>query len=113
MSPFLRQFYIIDFAGGGTVHLLGGVLAFCGALYAGDRGYAEKAKKYDSHSAIYVVIGSLILWMGWLAFNAGSVGDFSFTGYLLAVRIALNTLITPCVSFVTCIAWNILRNKKK
>ena len=58
-----------DFAGSTVVHSVGGWAAFSGAFVIGARHITETSQKMKLESA---AIGCLILWVGWLGFNAGS-----------------------------------------
>ena len=68
----------IDFAGGGAVHLTGGTVALVSAMAMGPRlgrfnPTTGKPQLLPGQSPIYMVLGALLLWCAWLAFNAGSV----------------------------------------
>ncbi|MBS1257439.1 MAG: Ammonia channel [Candidatus Scalindua arabica] len=65
-----------DFAGGGVVHGVGGLIALVGAWMVGPR-----FGKYNpdgtpniiqGHNISYIVLGTLFLLFGWFGFNAGS-----------------------------------------
>ena len=76
----------IDFAGSGTVHLLGGACALAAALFIGPRmgkygkvtgklaGLFPKAKTNKLYGANMPIaaLGTFILWLGWFGFNGGS-----------------------------------------
>ncbi|XP_072985222.1 ammonium transporter 1 member 2-like [Typha latifolia] len=67
---------VIDFAGSGVVHLVGGVAGFWGAFIEGPR-HGRFDPGFDGlilrgHSASLVVLGTFLLWFGWYGFNAGS-----------------------------------------
>jgi Amt family ammonium transporter len=65
-----------DFAGSGVVHAVGGVAAFVGAKMVGPRKdkFAPDgaARSIPGHNMGYVVIGTMILFVGWFGFNPGS-----------------------------------------
>jgi len=62
-----------DFAGSGLVHLVGGVGALIGAVTVGPRaGRFERPDDFAPHSVPMIVLGTLVLWMGWYGFNGGS-----------------------------------------
>ncbi|KAI4382568.1 hypothetical protein MLD38_008518 [Melastoma candidum] len=67
---------VIDFAGSGVVHMVGGIAGLWGALIEGPRigrfGHSGKAVVLRGHSATLVVLGTLLLWFGWYGFNPGS-----------------------------------------
>ena len=84
-----------DLAGSTVVHVTGGVAALTGALFLGSRRgrfvHGEK-RSLGNHSMPLATIGTLILWMGWYGFNAGSYLSFSSDADAANVsRIFLNT----------------------
>jgi Amt family ammonium transporter len=68
---FLGSAGVLDFAGGTVVHLNAGVAGLVGAYILGARrGYGhENLAPYDLSLA---VIGTGLLWVGWMGFNGGS-----------------------------------------
>ena len=84
-----------DLAGSTVVHVVGGVAALTGALFLGARdGRFKNGKKVPlgHYSLPLATIGTLILWMGWYGFNAGSYLSFSSDADAANVaRIFLNT----------------------
>jgi Amt family ammonium transporter len=56
-------------------------------------------KKIKSHSPYNAVLGTLILWLGWLMFNAGSSGGLISSdgraSYEDAERAIMNTILAP------------------
>lgn len=73
---FLNQMGVIDYAGGGAVHSLSGVAAFCGAAILGPRiGRFDdngKPKEIPPHNVSMMALGVFVLWFGFIPFNAGS-----------------------------------------
>jgi len=76
---------IMDFAGSGVVHMVGGFSGLMGAAVVGKRRGAV-----EQHSVPFIVFGTLILWFGWYGFNCGSTLGISGLGSL-AARVAVNT----------------------
>jgi Amt family ammonium transporter len=68
---FLGSYGVVDFAGGLVVHLNAGVAGLVAAIVVGKRrGYGhENLSPYDLTLA---VIGTGLLWVGWMGFNGGS-----------------------------------------
>merc|ERR1719499_821838 len=66
---------VMDFAGSGVVHMVGGFSGLMGAILAGPRPGRFDDKnpvKYATHSVPFQLFGTLILWFGWYGFNCGS-----------------------------------------
>lgn len=65
-----------DFAGSSVVHLTGGVASLVGAKILGPRigkfGPDGQSRPMNGHSIPFVVLGSMILLVGWYGFNPGS-----------------------------------------
>ena len=84
-----------DLAGSTVVHVTGGVAALTGALFVGPRRgrFVDGHKRALGHYSMpLATIGTLILWMGWYGFNAGSYLSFSSDADAANVsRIFLNT----------------------
>ena len=67
-DALLRNWGVLDFAGGTVVHMSAGFAALAGAIYLGKR-----KKAVESHANVpYVILGTGLLWFGWFGFNAGS-----------------------------------------
>ncbi|KAJ6711058.1 AMMONIUM TRANSPORTER [Salix koriyanagi] len=67
---------VIDFAGSGVVHMVGGIAGLWGALIEGPRmgrfDHEGKSMPLRGHSGTLVVLGTFLLWFGWYGFNPGS-----------------------------------------
>jgi len=72
---------VVDFAGGGVVHLTGGMTALFATITLGPRrgrfhdeegNELEKPKEFPGSSISLQMLGAFILWFGWYGFNAGS-----------------------------------------
>lgn len=55
-------------------------------------------KTISAHSPQQAVLGTLILWLGWLFFNAGSSGAIAGGAHTDAERAAINTILSPAAS---------------
>jgi ammonium transporter, Amt family len=93
-----------DFAGSTVVHLQGAVAALIATILLGPRiGKFNKDKTPNiipGHNQVYIVIGGLILWVGWFGFNAGStMGTVDgFFGY-----VALTTNLAAAAGAIAAI----------
>ena len=93
----------IDFAGGTVVHINAGVSALVMAILLGRRkGWNLKNEDpITPHNIPFVVIGTALLWLGWLGFNGGSG--------LSADGISANAiLVTNIAAAASAITWTIL-----
>lgn len=64
-----------DFAGSGTVHMVGGIAALVGAVKVGPRlgKYINgQVNAFPGHNIPMGMLGAFILWVGWYGFNPGS-----------------------------------------
>ena len=68
---WLQTYGVLDFAGGTVVHINAGIAGLVAALMLGKRrGYgSDNLAPYDLSMA---VIGTGLLWVGWMGFNGGS-----------------------------------------
>lgn len=104
---------VIDFAGSGVVHLVGGIAGLWGALIEGPRigrfDHSGRAVALRGHSASLVVLGTFMLWFGWYGFNPGSFNKIlnaydsgTYYGQWSAVgRTAVTTTLAGCTAALT------------
>lgn len=105
---------VIDFAGSGVVHMVGGIAGLWGALIEGPRigrfDHTGRSIVLKGHSASLVVLGTFLLWFGWYGFNPGSFNKISVTyatgnsyyGQWSAVgRTAVTTTLAGCTAALT------------
>jgi Amt family ammonium transporter len=70
---FLKQWGVLDFAGGTVVHMSAGFAALAGAIYLGPRlNHGRHHAGPSQANTPYVILGTGMLWFGWFGFNAGS-----------------------------------------
>lgn len=92
---------LIDFAGSGIVHMVGGVAALCGAAIVGPRlgrfDGSRPEETYDPNSVPFCVVGTFFLWFGWYGFNPGSTLQMhTKDDGISAGLVAVNTTLAPC-----------------
>jgi len=68
---FLRQWGVLDFAGGTVVHMSAGFAAIAAAIILGKRKN-HGTVAHQPANVPYVLLGTGLLWFGWFGFNAGS-----------------------------------------
>ena len=69
---FLRQWGVLDFAGGTVVHMSAGFAALAAAIVLGRRQSHADGVAHAPANIPYVLLGTGMLWFGWFGFNAGS-----------------------------------------
>ncbi len=91
---------VLDFAGGTVVHINAGVAGLVCALMLGKRtGYPREPMM--PHNLTLTVIGTALLWVGWIGFNAGSelAADGTAGMALLVTQVAAATAVLAwCVA---------------
>lgn len=107
---------MIDFAGSGVVHMVGGLTGLMGAWLVGPRlGRFDSAGNpvdMPGHSATLVVLGTVLLWFGWYGFNPGSTLVISnYTSGIVAGRAAVTTTLCGAAGGLTCLLNGFRRQK--
>lgn len=86
----------LDFAGGAVVHINAGAAALALVLVLGKRkGYPNEPM--PPHSLPLTVLGTGILWFGWIGFNAGSA--LGANG--LAAQATMNTIVAAAAAMLS------------
>ena len=100
---------VVDFAGSGVVHMIGGSIALAGAIIIGPRiGRFNKdgsANAMPGHNIPMGILGTIILFFGWFGFNPGSSLAFVGGGRDLAVNAAVNTLLAGAAGGLSAMAY--------
>ncbi len=110
---WLSQLGFHDFAGSGVVHMIGGLVGLTGAYLVGPRlgkfNSDGTPNEFKPTNVIYVVLGGLILFVGWFGFNPGS----TLNGADLRMSvIAMNTFLAGCAGATTVIYAGLVRTGK-
>ncbi len=99
---------VVDFAGSGVVHMVGGMVGLAGAIVLGPRiGKYNKdgtPNVIPGHNIPMAVLGTIILFFGWFGFNPGS----TLSGNDLRIAlVAVNTLIAGAAggTAAMCYMW--------
>jgi len=100
-TPWLKV-GVVDFAGCGVVHMVGGAAAGIGAAILGPRigRFGPNAKPINGHSMPLVVLGTFLLWVGWYGFNPGST--LCIVGCdAVAAKVAVTTTLAAAAGGLT------------
>lgn len=101
-----REFPFSDFAGSTIVHATGGWAALMGAIVLGPRigKYTAdgKPRAIPGHSIPFVVLGALILFIGWFGFNPGS----ELAADAFVTQLAVKTLVAGCAGAIVAMIVN-------
>ena len=100
----LRNWGVLDFAGGTVVHMSAGFAALAGAVFLGKR----KNVSHQPANIPYVILGTGLLWFGWFGFNAGS----AFGANADAVLAFANTNIASATAMITWLFYDRFQNRK-
>ena len=100
----LRNWGVLDFAGGTVVHMSAGIAALAGAIYLGKR----KERIERPANIPFVILGTGLLWFGWFGFNAGS----AFGANADAAVAFANTNLASATSMITWIFFDRFQNRK-
>ncbi|XP_071567758.1 putative ammonium transporter 2 [Temnothorax nylanderi] len=92
---FLNRMGVVDIAGSGPVHLVGGVSALACAIMLGPRigRYDNGIDPLPLGCPVNAIMGLFVLWWGWLAFNSGSTYGVTGAQWQYAARAAVATMI--------------------
>ncbi|KAK6636427.1 hypothetical protein RUM43_010088 [Polyplax serrata] len=93
---FLNKLGVVDIAGSGPVHVVGGGSAFASAFMLGPRlgRYINGTGSLPLGSPINCCMGLFVLWWGWLAFNSGSTYGLSGSKWGYAAKACVNTMLS-------------------
>jgi len=102
---------MLDFAGSGIVHMVGGCAGLMGAWIVGPRTgrFAPdgRVNPMPGHSAPLVVLGTFILWVGWYGFNPGSqLGLIAAASPRVIARTAVTTTLAAAGGGFAAMALN-------
>ncbi|MGH9085227.1 MAG: ammonium transporter, partial [Acidimicrobiales bacterium] len=107
-----REFPFSDFAGSTIVHATGGWAALMGAIVLGPRlgkyGPDGRPRAIPGHSIPFVVLGALILFIGWFGFNPGS----ELAADAFVTQLAVKTLVAGCAGAIVAMVVNWLKDGK-
>jgi Amt family ammonium transporter len=100
----LSRMGVLDFAGGTVVHMSAGLAALASALYLKGR----KDTNLNPARITYVMLGTGLLWFGWLGFNAGS----AFGANSLAATALATTSTASAAAAFSWVIFDVMRGRK-
>ncbi len=105
-NGFLRNWGVLDFAGGTVVHMSAGMAALAGAFFFGRR--RDYARPSYPANIPFVLLGTGLLWFGWFGFNAGS----ALGANDVAVKALLNTNTASASAMLVYIFFDGVKGRK-
>lgn len=101
----LRQWGVLDFAGGTVVHMSAGFAAIAGAWILGPRKVQPEV--HQPANIPFVLLGTGMLWFGWFGFNAGS----SLGANTLAVQAFATTNTASATAMLAWIFFDAIKGR--
>jgi len=105
-NGFLRNWGVLDFAGGTVVHMSAGFAALAGAIFLGKR--KDFGKEMKPANIPFVLLGAGMLWFGWFGFNAGSALGSNSTAALAL----MNTNTASAAAMLAYLFYDMAKGKK-
>ncbi|MFV0376083.1 MAG: ammonium transporter [Mangrovibacterium sp.] len=105
-NGFLRNWGVLDFAGGTVVHMSAGFAALAGAIFLGKR--KDFGKELKPANIPFVLLGAGMLWFGWFGFNAGSALSANSTAALAL----MNTNTASASAMLAFLFFDMAKGKK-
>lgn len=99
---FLRQWGVLDYAGGTVVHMSAGFAALAGALIMGRRKVHLASETTLPANIPFVLLGLGMLWFGWFGFNSGS----AFAANESAVLAFITTNTASAAAMLAWVLWD-------
>lgn len=114
---WLSRLGFIDFAGSTIVHSVGGWAALAGAIIVGPRLQKFRsdgsARTIPPSNIVVVTLGVFILWLGFFAFNGGSVLSMNKGIDVISIGVVIvNTNLSACAGLLTVAALSLLFFRK-
>ncbi|CAD7704317.1 unnamed protein product, partial [Ostreobium quekettii] len=98
---------MLDYAGGGVIHMVGGFAGLVGAIALGPRlgrfAVSGKPNIVERRSLPLAVQGALFLWFGWYGFAAGTATSGEDVNMTVASRAAVVTTMSAASSGLTAL----------
>ncbi|MCE1199707.1 MAG: ammonium transporter [Marinilabiliales bacterium] len=105
-NGFLRNWGVLDFAGGTVVHMSAGFAALAGAVFLGPR--RDYQQQFHPANIPFVLLGASMLWFGWFGFNAGS----ALASNSIATLALMNTNVASAAAMIGFILFDVAMGRK-
>ncbi|TGK33188.1 ammonium transporter [Leptospira gomenensis] len=108
-TGWLGKLGFVDFAGSTVVHSVGGWVGLAAMKIIGNRSgrYEEdgSVRYITGHNLPLAMLGTLILWLGWIGFNGGST--LAFTSFV--PKIIVNTMFAAAGGMASALVYGWIR----
>lgn len=105
-NGFLRNWGVLDFAGGTVVHMSAGFAALAGAMFLGPR--RDYQQQFHPANIPFVLLGASMLWFGWFGFNAGS----ALAANSVATVSLMNTNVASAAAMIGFLLFDMAMGRK-
>ncbi|XP_033641011.1 putative ammonium transporter 2 [Asterias rubens] len=114
-NGWLKIMGVVDIAGAGSVHMVGGVTGLVATLLLKPRTgrFIDGAEAPPMGSATNAIFGLFMLWWGWLGFNCGSTYGVTNFKWILAARSAVATITASMGGGIAAIFLSYVTKRKK
>ncbi|EGG01591.1 uncharacterized protein MELLADRAFT_24225, partial [Melampsora larici-populina 98AG31] len=93
---------VLDYAGGVPIEICSGATGLSYSIFLGRRrGFGTHILNFKPHNTSHIVLGTALLWAGWLGFNGGSA-------YAANIKAALAICVTNLAGSVGGIVWMLI-----
>lgn len=108
---------VVDYAGSGFVHIVGGISALWAVYFVGPRqgrfmGTKGTVQELPQQSPVFQVIGGLLMWYGWFGFNCGSIKTLEGAHLNSVVRVGLVHSIGGATGGLVTMALDMWQDKR-
>eukprot|EP01025_Chloroclados_australasicus_P048896 TRINITY_DN5548_c0_g1_i4.p1 TRINITY_DN5548_c0_g1~~TRINITY_DN5548_c0_g1_i4.p1 ORF type:complete len:551 (+),score=31.60 TRINITY_DN5548_c0_g1_i4:79-1653(+) len=102
---------LLDFAGSGVVHMVGGGVSLVGAAILGPRfgrfNNQGESIYIPGQSTALATLGTFLLWVAWYGFNCGSVQQ-AYGHMEVSARVAVTTTLSTAAGCISTLFFNSL-----